>query len=83
MDFQFDETADGQQVKILNVTNEFTRETLATNAARRITAAGTMAVLDCPKLLLNQAQLIQVTAFGQKESSQQNSKCFQQYSVIQ
>jgi putative transposase len=28
------------------MTDEFTREALATNAARRITAAGTMAVLD-------------------------------------
>ena len=46
LDFQFDETADGRPVKILNVTDEFTREALATNAARRITAAGTMAVLD-------------------------------------
>lgn len=46
IDFQFDETADGRPVKILNVTDEYTREALATNAARRITAAGTMAVLD-------------------------------------
>jgi len=46
LDVQFDETADGRPVKILNVTDEFTREALATNAARRITAAGTMAVLD-------------------------------------
>ena len=46
IDFQFDETANGRPVKILNVTDEFTCEALATNAARRITAAGTMAVLD-------------------------------------
>ena len=46
IDFQFDETTDGRPVKILNVTDEFTHEALATNAARRITAAGTMAVLD-------------------------------------
>ena len=46
IDFQFDETADGRPVKILNVTDEFTRKPLATNTARRITAAGTMAVLD-------------------------------------
>lgn len=44
--FQFDETADGRPVKILNMTNEFTREALVTNPARRITAAGTMAVPD-------------------------------------
>ena len=46
IDFQFDDTADGRPVKIFNVTDEFTREDLATNAARRITAAGTMDVLD-------------------------------------
>ena len=46
IDCQFDETADGRPVKILNVTDEFTREALATNAARRISAACTMAVLD-------------------------------------
>jgi putative transposase len=45
-DFQFDETTDGRPVKILDVTDEYTREALATNAARRIAAAGTMAVLD-------------------------------------
>ena len=45
-DCQFDETSDGRPVKILNVTDEFTREALATNAARRITVAGTIAVLD-------------------------------------
>lgn len=45
-DCQFDETSDGGPVKILNVTDEFTREALATNAARRITVAGTIAVLD-------------------------------------
>ena len=46
IDFQFDETADGRPLKILNVTDEYTREALATNAARRITAAETMAVLN-------------------------------------
>ena len=46
IDFQFDETADGRPVKILNVTDEFTREALATNAARRITSLGTTEVLD-------------------------------------
>jgi len=43
LDVQFDEIADGRPVKIVNVTDEFTREALA---ARRITAAGTEAVLD-------------------------------------
>ena len=46
IDFQFDETADGRVVKILNVTDEFTRDALATNAARSISAAGTLAVFD-------------------------------------
>jgi transposase InsO family protein len=46
LDVQFDEIADGRPVKIVNVTDEFTREALATNAARRITAAGTEALLD-------------------------------------
>ena len=46
IDFQFDETADGRLVKILNVTDEFNREAHATNEAKLITAAGTMAVLD-------------------------------------
>ena len=46
IDFQFDETTDERPVKILNVTDGYTREALATNAARCITAAGAMAVLD-------------------------------------
>lgn len=46
IDFLFDETADGRPVKILNVTDEFTREALASTPSRHITAAGTMAILD-------------------------------------
>jgi putative transposase len=46
IDFQFDETADGRPVKILDATNDFAREAPATNAVRRLTATGTMAVLD-------------------------------------
>ena len=46
IDFQFNETADGRPVNLLNITDEFTREASATNAARHITAADTMAVLD-------------------------------------
>ena len=45
-DFQFDETADGRPVRILNVTDESTRETLACAPARRITAQGTLSILD-------------------------------------
>ena len=46
IDFQFDETADNRPIKILNVTDEFTSETLTTNAARCITAARTRGVSD-------------------------------------
>ena len=60
IDFQFDETADGRPVKILNVTDEFTREALATNAARRITAAGTMAVLDQMRELRGAPQFLRM-----------------------
>lgn len=35
IDFRFDETADGRFVKILNVTDEVTREALSTSAGRR------------------------------------------------
>jgi len=34
IDFQFDETAEGRPVKILNVTDEYTRESRAANAAK-------------------------------------------------
>lgn len=44
--FRFDETSAGRPVKILNVTDKFTREALATNAAPSITAVDTIAVLD-------------------------------------
>jgi putative transposase len=46
MDFQFDQTADGRTLKILNVLDEFTREALATDIARRIDADGVIACLD-------------------------------------
>jgi transposase InsO family protein len=46
IDFPFDETADGRPAKILNVTDEFTREALACTPARKITANGTLPVLD-------------------------------------
>lgn len=35
IDFQFDETADGQPMKILDVTDKFTREALATDASQQ------------------------------------------------
>jgi putative transposase len=46
MDFQFDTTADGRTVKMLNVIDEFTREAIAINVDRSIDADGVVAVLD-------------------------------------
>jgi putative transposase len=46
MDFQFDTTADGRTVKMLNVIDEFTREALAIEVDRAIDADGVVDVLD-------------------------------------
>jgi putative transposase len=46
MDCQFDTTADGRDLKMLNVIDEFTREALAINADRGIDADGVVEVLD-------------------------------------
>jgi len=46
LDFQSDETADGRQIRILNVVDEFTREALASEVARSITAEDTVAALE-------------------------------------
>ena len=46
IDFQFDTTADGRTLKMLNVINEFTREALAINVDRCIDADGVVGVLD-------------------------------------
>lgn len=46
MDFQFDTTADGRTVKMLNVIEEFTREALAIEVARSIDADGVVKVLN-------------------------------------
>jgi hypothetical protein len=46
MDFQFDTTADGRTLKMLNVIDEFTREALAIEVHRGIDADGLVAVLD-------------------------------------
>ncbi len=46
MDFQFDTTADGRTLKMLNVIDEFTREALAIEVDRRIDADGVVDVLD-------------------------------------
>jgi len=45
-DFQFDQTADGHVLKLLNVVDEFTREALIMHTARSITADQTVAVLE-------------------------------------
>jgi len=46
MDFQFDDITRGRRIKILNVTDEFTREALAGQVARHLTAADTVKVLE-------------------------------------
>jgi putative transposase len=46
LDFLADETADGRPIKILTVTDEYTREALATPAARRMGAADTVDALE-------------------------------------
>ncbi len=46
LDFQVDVTVDGRQVRFLNIIDEYTREALATTAARSFTADATIAVLD-------------------------------------
>ena len=46
LDFQFDQTADGRVLKLLNIVDEHTREALAVVAARSITADATAATLD-------------------------------------
>jgi putative transposase len=44
-DFQFDQTADGHVLKLLNVVDEFTREALVMHVDRSITADQTVTVL--------------------------------------
>lgn len=46
LDFQVDVTVDGRQVRFLNIIDEYTREALATTAARSFSADATVAVLD-------------------------------------
>ena len=46
MDFQFDHTIDGRQVKMLNVIDEHTREALAIRVEHNIGADGVVEVLD-------------------------------------
>ena len=46
LDFQFDQTADGRTLKLLNVIDEFTRECLAIDVERSIDADGVVACLE-------------------------------------
>jgi putative transposase len=46
LDFQVDVSADGRQIRFCNVIDEFTREALATTAARSFTADDTTNLLD-------------------------------------
>jgi putative transposase len=46
IDFQWDQTADGHNLKLLHVVDEFTREALAIECHRRIDADHTVDVLD-------------------------------------
>ena len=46
MDFQYDVTSDGRQLRFLNVIDEFTREAFTTRAARSFTSDATIAVLE-------------------------------------
>jgi putative transposase len=46
LDFQFDATNDGRQLKCLNVIDEHTRQALATGVSRSCDADGILAVLD-------------------------------------
>lgn len=46
IDFQWDQTADGHNLKLLHVVDEFTREALAIDCQRRIDADQTVSVLE-------------------------------------
>lgn len=46
LDFQSDETADGRQLRLLNIVDEFTREVLAIEVDRSLTANRTVEVLE-------------------------------------
>ncbi len=46
LDFQSDETADGRQIRLLNVVDEFTREALAIEVERSIGAEATVTTLE-------------------------------------
>ncbi len=63
LDFQFDTTACGRKLKLLNVIDEFTRECPAILVDRGIDADGVVAVLD--RLMLERG-VLWVRALGQR-----------------
>ena len=46
LDFQFDQTSDGRNLKLLNAMDEFTREAMATETERNIDAQKVTEILD-------------------------------------
>ena len=46
IDYQYDQTADGRMLRLLNIVDEFTRQALAIRVDRSITADQTVTVLD-------------------------------------
>jgi len=46
LDYQFDQTADGRTIKLLNIIDEFTREALAIEVERSIDADAVVATLE-------------------------------------
>jgi len=50
LDFQYDTTADGRTIKLLNIVDEYTREALAIVTERSIDADRVVATLDCLRI---------------------------------
>ncbi len=46
LDYEYDQTADGRMLRLLNIVDEFTREALAMHVERSITALETVSVLE-------------------------------------
>ena len=67
IDFQFDQTQDGHNLKLLHVVDEFTREALAIECHRRIDADKLIAVLD--RLVAERATAPAVLRCAQSEGS--------------
>jgi putative transposase len=58
LDFQFDQTADGRVLKLLNVVDEYTREALQMLVERRIDADATVRVLERLVILRGGPELV-------------------------